>query len=190
MAVFTAGSFPPDAFWDYSTRLYAKPVVTTVCLDLQDRCGLDVNVLLFCCWVAASGRGGFRDGELAAALSAVSEWHGQVATPVRALRRYLRGNTGQTPRRLADDLGRVVAECEIYAEHVEQLILSGSLGRPGTGTFDPAEQARAAAGNLAAYFEAATADAEPEDRKAIAELLKAAFPDAADWLIRELSGIA
>ncbi len=190
MAVFTAGSFPPDAFWDYSTRLYAKRVVSEICLDFQDRHGLDVNVLLFCCWVAASGRGRFRDGELAAALQGATEWHGKVAAPVRALRRYLRGNTGRAPRRLADDLGRVVAECEIYAEHVGQLILSDSLGRPGTGTFDPAEQARAAAGNLAAYFEETTVEAGPDDRIAIAKLLKAAFPDAADWLIQELCGTA
>ena len=188
MAVFSARTFPPNGLWDFATRLYAKDRVEQVCLELQDRRGADVNVLLFCCWVAASGRGAFRAGELEAALAATQTWREDVTQPLRRLRRHLKGDVGAAPRRLSDDLRRVIAECELHAEHVEQLMLHDSLERAGTGTMDPAEQARAATQNLAAYFSQLEIDPDPSDRVAIAEILGCAFPTVAGWLITELSG--
>ena len=187
MAVFSEGIFPPSEFWDFATRLYARGDVEAVCLRLQDRHQANVNVLLFCCWVASSGRGSFRDGELEAALAVTAEWHGNVSMALRTLRRYLRGEVGAAPRRLADDLGRVVAESEIYAEHVEQLMLQDSLQRPGTGTFDPGEQVRAASLNLFAYLQHLKVTLDDQDRAGLAELLGQGFPEAADWLVEQLS---
>lgn len=189
MAVFSQGIFPPSGFWDYSTRLYAQTEVEEICLRLQVRYGVNVNVLLYCCWVASSGRGAFRGGELQSALAASTSWHDNASHPLRTLRGYLRGDLGTAPRRLVDDLRRVIAECEIYAEHIEQIILQDSLERLGTGTFDPAEQVRAATENLSAYFALVGVDLDAEDRAETATLLKHGFPDAADWLIKQLVGI-
>ncbi len=188
MAVFSDRTFPPNELWDFATRLYAKDRVEQVCLELQDRRGADVNVLLFCCWTAASGRGAFHAGELEAALAATRTWREDVTRPLRRLRRHLKGEVGTAPRRLSDDLRRVIAECELHAEHVQQLMLCDSLRRAGTGTMDPAEQARAATQNLAAYFNQLQIDPDPADRAAIAEILRCAFPTVAGWLIAELSG--
>ncbi len=189
MAVFSQGIFPPSGFWDFSTRLYAQAEVEEVCLRLQGRHGINVNVILYCCWVASSGRGEFRDGELEAALAASASWHDNASHPLRTLRAYLRGDLGAAQRRLADELSRVIAECEVYAEHIEQIILEDSLERLGTGTFDPAEQVRAATENLSAYFGLVDVNPDAEDRAAAATLLKHSFPDAADWLIKQLVGI-
>ena len=41
---------PSSRFWDFSLEIYAKPGVAQACLALQDECGADVNLLLFCCW--------------------------------------------------------------------------------------------------------------------------------------------
>ena len=45
----------PEPFWDYSLALYGRPGVEACCLRLQDRLGVDVNLLLLCCWLAARG---------------------------------------------------------------------------------------------------------------------------------------
>ena len=42
-----------NPFWDFSLKLYASPAVQTACLDLQDDCGVDVNVLLYMLWQAS-----------------------------------------------------------------------------------------------------------------------------------------
>jgi len=40
---------PADRFWAFSLALYGKPGVAPALLGLQDRLGVDVNLLLFCC---------------------------------------------------------------------------------------------------------------------------------------------
>jgi uncharacterized protein (TIGR02444 family) len=37
-----------NAFWDFSLKVYAAAGVADECILLQDRFGIDVNLLLFC----------------------------------------------------------------------------------------------------------------------------------------------
>src|SRR5471030_292758 len=43
--------FLPHPFWNFSLEIYAAEGVSGACLDLQERRGCDVNILLFCCWL-------------------------------------------------------------------------------------------------------------------------------------------
>ena len=61
-----AAEFPDHPFWDFSLRVYGSEGVPEACLVLQERHGIDVNVLLYCFWLGASGRGTLDDGEIAA----------------------------------------------------------------------------------------------------------------------------
>jgi uncharacterized protein (TIGR02444 family) len=102
------------SFWRYSLRAWRAPAVATTCLALQDGCGADVNLLLFCCW---TGRAGRRLGarELRSALAAVRRWQQEVVQPLRHARRAVgKGNPGL--RRMRH---RIVA-AELAAERVEQ----------------------------------------------------------------------
>ncbi|PJK31545.1 TIGR02444 family protein [Minwuia thermotolerans] len=177
MAVFSAGVFPPNELWDYTTRVYARGRAKDACLTLQERVGLDVNVVLYCCWVASSGRGAFRKDELEGALDAVAEWRVHVVETLRELRRQLKGGIGEAPRPLSDDLRRVVVECELHSEHVEILILHRSMARPGTGTFDRYQQIEDSIANLLRYL--TVMEVEPEDAgfEELVEVLAAAFPE-------------
>lgn len=177
MSVISQSTFPPNEFWDFSIRLYGKAEVAEACLALQDRHGVNVNVLLLCCWLAASGRGAFADGELPRALEAVRDWRDNVVLSLRTARRYLKGPVGAAERHLADNIRRVVAETEIHAEHVEQLMLAAAVQRPGTGAFDVAEQAAAAVGNLQAYLAHARVKPSRDDRAALRTVVAGAFPD-------------
>ena len=39
-------------FWDFSNQLYDKDGVTEICLNLQEELEVDVNLVLFCYWIA------------------------------------------------------------------------------------------------------------------------------------------
>jgi uncharacterized protein (TIGR02444 family) len=177
MAVFSSGVFPPNEFWDFATRLYAREGASDACLNLQERHGVDVNVMLFCCWVASSGRGVFRDGELDAALGAVSAWRGRVVEVLRVLRHDLKDGMPPAPKPLSDDLRRVVVECELHAEHIEVLMLHQSMDRPGTGTFDRRQQLEDSAVNLLTYLGAHGVAADAHDMRDLGDILSAAFSE-------------
>ena len=44
-----------NAFWRFSLHTYRLPGIEAACLALQDRCGTDTNLLLYCCWLGTSG---------------------------------------------------------------------------------------------------------------------------------------
>lgn len=187
MAVFSSGVFPPNDLWDYATRVYARGTAKEACLALQDRHGLDVNVMLFCCWVASSGRGTFRDSELDQALRAVADWRGNAINALHGLKLYLKGDTAPAPRPLSDDLRRVVVECELHAEHVEVLMLHAAMTRVGTGTFDRLQQIEDSLANLFAYLARVEIRADDSDLAALIDILIAAFPDELPGRIESLA---
>jgi uncharacterized protein (TIGR02444 family) len=78
------------AFWRFSLALYARPDVPPACLVLQDQHGRDINVMLFCCWLGASGRGRLDRLALDAADRAVAGWRHDVVEPFRAARRAIK----------------------------------------------------------------------------------------------------
>ena len=45
----------PEAFWQFSCELYARPGVKEKCLEAQNRLRLNVNILLLCQWLANHG---------------------------------------------------------------------------------------------------------------------------------------
>ncbi|HEY9550471.1 MAG TPA: TIGR02444 family protein, partial [Kiloniellaceae bacterium] len=52
-----AGVAPEETpFWQFSGAVYARRGVAEACLALQQRHGLDVNLLLFCAWAGSNGR--------------------------------------------------------------------------------------------------------------------------------------
>lgn len=146
--------FPPHALWDFSVALYAKPGVAPACLDLQERHGIDVNALLFCLWLAESGRGPAPRAVLDAAFDAAGPWHQRVVRALRPLRRLLKPGFEPIDAELVRALRARIQKVEIDAEHVEQLTLAASaaarvLPRAGLSL---GERAAHAAGHAAAYF--------------------------------------
>jgi uncharacterized protein (TIGR02444 family) len=82
-----------NPLWDYATKVYGAHEVESACLALQDRFGLDVNLLLYAAWLAHSDR--MLDAEHLAALAASTrDWRDQVIRPLRTVRRQLHGKMG------------------------------------------------------------------------------------------------
>ncbi|MZR31981.1 TIGR02444 family protein [Sneathiella litorea] len=178
MAIYSSAVFPPSQLWDYAVKLYNNRDVAAACIRLQDRRGVDVNMLLFCLWAAASGRGHLSPEELEAGIEAGARWQAEVVVPLRHVRRHLKGPTAPAENRLSAELGRGVSESELFAEHIEIQFLNEILKRPATGSFGMEERGLAAADNLAAYLPQVTEVINKDDLSDLLQIWQQAFPGA------------
>ena len=143
---------PGFSLWRYSLGVYRRPAVAKACLALQDACGADVNLLLYCCWMASAGRH-LDARDVRSAIAAVDRWQDEVVRPLRRARRALR----KDPRGVAADqarrLRRSIAAAELDAEYLELRLLAAAAARR-----TPSKSAGAtrdlAAGNLHRYLAA------------------------------------
>ena len=138
-----------SAFWRFSLRFYALPGVAAACIDLQDRHGVDVNVLLFLLFLAEAGRAVSPD-DAARIGAGVRAWRDSVVAPLRAARRNLRTPTGKIDPDAAEALRTNVKRVELEAERIQQETLERSFPAAATGT-SAASRTVAARANLAAY---------------------------------------
>ena len=169
--------FPDHPFWDFSLEVYGRDGVPGACLELQDAHELDVNVLLFCCWIGRSGRGRLTAAETDAMIAAVGEWHEIAVRGVRAVRQRLKGGLGPAPVELSEPLRKRLATIEVQLEHIEQLILAETVDRPAEEATPVDDRVGDAVANAAAYFEAFGARPGRADADSFATILAAVFPD-------------
>lgn len=101
---------------EYAGRLYARPGVEPLLLELQDEAGQDVLLLLMACWLGTHGVRAeaplwqsLRDRQ--------APWRERVIEPLRQVRRALTGDVD------AAALRAQVKDCELAAEwhQLEQL---------------------------------------------------------------------
>ena len=170
-----AADFPDHPFWDFSLRVYGSDGVPEACLALQERHGIDVNVMLYCCWLGASGRGALDAGEIAAVCETVEEWHRDIVRGVRAVRQRLKGGLGAAPLALSEPLRRRIAKIEVDLEHVEQLMLAGSLAREPDERRDEPRRLADALDNIGAYYAAAGIAPDAADAGETATVVGPAF---------------
>ena len=181
--------WPGNSFWDYSVELYGRPGVEAACLELQSRHGVDVNLVLLCCWQAARGAE-LDPAALSRASTAVASWQAEVVRPLRALRQRLRaklvdpepGSVVEFWPELAAAIRERALTLEIDSEHLAQLGLCRAVsGLPSRAVPGPA----LAVANLRRYWQF-----DRRDRHALRSLLGNAFPEARpneleaslDWL--------
>jgi len=103
-----------NELWDYATQLYGQPGVEAACLQLQQEWSLSVNRVLFCCWLAAEGRG-LQAEQLGA--SQASQWQNSTTVPLRALRYQVREQREQEPA--LEHCYQALRRAELAAEQVE-----------------------------------------------------------------------
>lgn len=105
------------AFWNWSLEAYDRAAVHDSVLRLQDRYGLNVNVCLWCAWLASEGR--LAEPLLGEAMEKLTPWCREITQSIRTIRRRLKD---------FPDSGRLyksVLACELEAEKAEQDILFG-----------------------------------------------------------------
>ncbi len=109
-------------FWDFSVRTYRKSGVAEACLSLQEQHGVDVNVLLYCCWYGCT-RGTLDEPGMERILSFAEPWADNVVRPLRAARTWMK-TTGCTEAYIAgkDCMGlrEDIKRAEFKAEHLQE----------------------------------------------------------------------
>lgn len=122
---------PPDdsPFWRFSLAVYALPGVAQVCLDLQDRRGADVNLLLWALYAGAAGYGRLDAAALTAAEAATAPLAATVLRPLRAVRRALKQRVRGMPADRAESFRQRLLALELEAERQQQHTLEGLLAQ-------------------------------------------------------------
>lgn len=168
--------FPEHPFWDFALRVYGAPGVSAACLGLQERHGIDVNLMLFCLWLGHSDRGAMTEPEILAALAATDRWHRTVVKGLRLVRRALKERFPDAPADLREQLRGEIQKTEINAEHLEQLMLVAAVPREPSRAALPAEaRARDVAESVRQYLAVLEIRFEPRDVVDFAHVLGKAF---------------
>ena len=159
-------------FWQFSGIVYARPGVAEACLDLQDRHGIDVNLLLFCAWAGAQGRR-LDGGDLGLLRSVSRPWHDEVVAPLRTARRWLKQQSA-VPEDLGETFREEVKTLELQAEMLEQLVLYQEI-EIDAGESDSA----AVAANLRLYLTRFKPLPSDDDLADLAAILHGTCPEVA-----------
>jgi uncharacterized protein (TIGR02444 family) len=135
-------------FWTFSLQTYAKPNVASICLELQDRFGVDVNLLLYMLWAASKGRR-LHIREISEIAGYVESWQKHVVTLLRVARRRLKSPPDGWHLAETDQLRQRIKAEELEAERLQQNAMANFLSVDKAGEAD-AEEA-AAKSNLMRY---------------------------------------
>lgn len=169
-----------DSLWDYVLTVYRRPDVERACLALQANLEVDVDLLLFCCWMGARQAEAIDDTDLARARRAVGRWQDEVVRPLRAARTQLKIEIADLPLESLGEAARRlrthIAAHELEAERIELALLAHLAEDLGAGDSGSAGSPAAAAANLVAYVASARRAPAPDDWAALATLLAGAFP--------------
>lgn len=172
MRIAKTSDFP---FWRFSLAVYDKPGVPEICIDLQDRHGVDVNILLYLLFRArdavALGR-----NDIERLDAGLAPWRTRIVHPLRHVRRALKEGEFADLARDDDALRSQVKATELQAEKLQQRMLEriGS-GIPGEACADVTEAVRQTWRAYAAHLDAPLPDNE---RDAFLAALAAAEPGA------------
>lgn len=142
-----------EAFWRFSLAFYAGPGLADALIALQDRAGLDVNLMLFALWRGAVHGQRLQASELRAAAAAIAPLRREIVGPLRDLRRRLKTVEDAD----IQTLRRRVLGLELAAERAAQSRLAAILGAAQS----EADRCAAAEANLLLYLgdEAESAEA-------------------------------
>jgi uncharacterized protein (TIGR02444 family) len=112
--------------WAFSLAVYAADGVAAECLDVQERFGVDVNLLLFAAYAGAVDGVQLDTQDIAAAAGVTSAWHNNIVRALRTARRALKPATldnASPSRAAAAELRMHVKRAELDSEKIEQTML-------------------------------------------------------------------
>lgn len=120
MSSADSGPLPQSSpFWTFSLGYYRGAGVSEACLELQDNCGVDVNVVLFLLWMASQQRQVGAD-EVKRLADKVRPWQVDVIGPIRTLRRRLKSDAPLLDKGSAELFRTRIKAVELESERLQQ----------------------------------------------------------------------
>lgn len=182
-------------FWNFSVATYGKAGVAEACLHLQEQLGIDVNILLYCCWYGCT-RGTLDRPAMERILSFAEPWAEHVVRPLRAARTWMKTVGCDQPFLPGDEcmaLREGIKRAELKAEHLQENRMQELTRGAGLQDQEPLSQVRSSLENLDRYFRQLSVDLDNESGLKLAHVVTAAVPGAdldtvTDLLNRTLSG--
>lgn len=165
-----------EGLWDYSVRIYGAAGVSTACLALQNGCGLDVNMILYCCWTGHAGTELGTSG-LARALALSIPWAEHVVRPLRDARTSMKGDLAlrkHSPVDAYDALREAIKALELDAEHMQQRALESITQSRSSDAPMIDRRLRCIVANLQGYIDATGVRVDAQAEHALRTLLAAA----------------
>jgi len=118
-SVETASAPQTSPFWTFSLGYYRGAGVSEACLELQDNCGVDVNVVLFLLWLASQERRLATD-QIRLVADKVRPWQVDVIGPIRSLRRMLKTDAPLLDKGSAELFRTKIKAIELESERLQQ----------------------------------------------------------------------
>lgn len=173
-----------NPLWEFMIWAYKEPGVEKACLALQTKHNIDVNILLFCLWLAHRSVGSSNLARyLAGALKLSRDWQRNLVEPLRTCRNnmkdFIENSDMVGPQRVAaSELRERVKACEQDMEQLQTLALYALVALDGSDEGAhraPAEQKDDANNNLTVYFAASGVKLDPLGQAQVMRILTAVF---------------
>lgn len=158
-------------FWRYSVKLYSKKAVETGCLLLQNTHNLNLNIILYCLYHPAHGRGIISIRELEKVAFVVDNFHKKITGNVRKSRQSWKKLSASSA--VYQDLFQL----ELTAEQIEQAIIMEALFSVAQKNRSEREKLNDCIASLNNYFCQKNVILNTNTRKAVVTLLQYAFPN-------------
>jgi uncharacterized protein (TIGR02444 family) len=169
----TAPSAPlelDNALWRFVLPFYARDGVSPACLTLQDKLGVDVNVLLLAIFAQVERGVTLDEGDLATADRLVQDWRAEVIQPLRRVRIRLKAGPAPAPSEASENLRNRIKAAELEGEQVALAVLAAWLDAQPAREADPLTEKNIALA-VARHFHAGAF--APEVEAALATLSQA-----------------
>lgn len=114
--------FPDSAFWDFSIGFYARTEVESICLELQNRYELNVNLVLLALWLSAHKHIILSAEQWQQLVAIASPWQ-EIILPLRKSRQFIRDTVIAWSAEFQAEIAASISEIELNAEHMQQLAL-------------------------------------------------------------------
>jgi uncharacterized protein (TIGR02444 family) len=146
-----------NELWRFAYSFYSEQGVSPACLILQDKLGVDVDILLFAIFAQVK-RGVLLDtNDLQAVDDIVRDWRGEIVQTLRRVRTRLKSGPGPAPSSVTEELRNRLKTAELEAEQIELAVLADWLDRQPPRRADVVD-ANTAPLMVARYFQAQTAE--------------------------------
>ena len=179
-------SLPEHPFWQFSCQLYQERSVKQACLGLQNQLGMNVNVVLFACWLAVSGRGRLQAADFTRIKRVIGHWHQSITAKLRHFRQQMSQQVAAN-----DDFNLVnaVQQDELVAEHIEQLLLAQGMSRTVMHERTGLQKVNDAIGSLQTYAKYLDVILRPAERQWCADILQAVFNRMPEAQVKQMCGV-